>query len=406
MFARMVLLAECGRSDPSTDFVPEMRSVMVTVHPLTGSEVNVDQDSGLEHEQEDSSEIIRPFNPEKIKIRTAHIVVDQIISRIKHNEIDLAPDFQRMPNIWNDKRKSWLIESLLLNIPIPVFYVAANKKNNWSVIDGVQRVSTIYAYTMNRFHLTHLEYLMKFNGCLHENLPRSMKRRISETELVVNVIEPETPEEVMFNIFRRINTGGMILNGQEIRHALYPDPVRTYLKELVETEEFLKATDSSIKKDRMIDRECVLRFLAFYIDSWEQYADNDLDGYLGAAMGKINRMDSQERNILSDNFKRSMRTAVAIFGKDAFRKRYDPNRAQHPINKALFEAWSVVLAHRSDDEIAALVKNRELVISQFSSLLKHDRNFHQAISDATGLPSRVKKRFQTIEELIEGCLQC
>ena len=406
MSARIALLAACGRSALPADFVPEMRSVMVAVHPTTSEEANVDQDSGLEREREDSSKIIRPFNPEKIKIRTAHIVIAQIVSRIEYDEIDLAPDFQRMTNIWNDKRKSWLIESLLLNIPIPVFYVAANEKNNWSVIDGVQRVSTIHAYIMNRFCLTHLEYLTKFNGYLHERLPRSMKRRISETELVVNVIEPETPGEVMFNIFRRINTGGMILNGQEIRHALYPGPVRTYLKQLVGTEEFLKATDFSIKKERMIDRECVLRFLAFYIDSWEQYADNDLDGYLGAAMEKINKMAPMERDTLSDNFKRSMRAAAAIFGKDAFRKRYDPNRAQHPINKALFEAWSVGLAHRSDDEIAALVKNRERVISQFSSLLKHDRNFHQAISDATGSPSRVKKRFQTIEKLIAECLQC
>ena len=92
------------------------------------------QESGLEPEEEDSgSEIKRPFDPEKIKIRTVPVVVDQIISRIDHDEIDLSPDFQRMAGIWNDKRKSRLIESLLLRIPIPVFYVAADENDKWSV---------------------------------------------------------------------------------------------------------------------------------------------------------------------------------------------------------------------------------------------------------------------------------
>lgn len=369
-------------------------------------EVEIDQDSGLEHELEDTSEIKRPFDPEKIKIRTVNIVVDQIVSRVEHEEIDLAPDFQRMAGIWNDERKSRLIESLLLRIPIPVFYVAADNDEKWSVVDGVQRTSTIHSYVTGRFRLTQLEYLTDLNGCDYMALPRPMQRRISETQLVVNIIEPETPEEVMFNIFRRINTGGMALNGQEIRHALHPGPVRDYLKQLVKTKEFLDATDSSIKKERMADRECVLRFLAFHIDPWEQYIANDLDGYLGTTMIKINRMDSDRRVYFSNDFRRAMRAASDIFGKDAFRKRYDPNRAQHPINKALFEVWSVGLARRSDEEISVIVENRKTVIDEFSSLLKNDRAFHQAISDSTGSPGRVNKRFRTIEKLIEECLRC
>src|SRR5277367_4407318 len=92
---------------------------------------------------------------------------------------------------------------------------------------------------------------------------------------------PGTPEEVMFNIFRRINTGGLTLNGQEIRHALHKGPVRGFLKTLAASDEFQRATDYSVKTERMADRECVLRFMAFHIDPWEEYASNDLDGYLG-----------------------------------------------------------------------------------------------------------------------------
>ena len=328
--------------------MPEMRSAMAAAKPPNGGEVDIDQDSGLEREREDSSAIKRPFDPEKIKIRTVNPVINQIVSRIEHEEIDLAPGFQRMAGIWNIVRKSRLIESLLLRIPIPVFYVAADKDETWAVVDGLQRISTIHAYVTSRFRLTNLEYLKKLDSCLYTDLPRPMQRRISETQLVVNVIEPGTPEEVMFNIFRRINTGGMMLNGQEIRHALHPGPIRDYLKKLSKTSEFLDATDHSIKTDRMADRECVLRFLAFHISPWEKYSVNDLDGHLGRTMKQINQMDSRERKRISKDFEKSMKAAFRIFGKDAFRKRYDPTEKRRPVSKALFEVWSVGLARRSE----------------------------------------------------------
>ena len=377
---------------------------MAATKPPTGGEVDVDQDSGLEREQEDSSEIKRPFDPEKIKIRTVNIVVDQLVSRIGHDEIDLAPDFQRIAGIWDNKRKSRLIESLLLRIPIPVFYVAADENERWSVVDGLQRTSTIHAYVTGRYGLTQLEYLTKLDEYYYNDLPRSMQRRISETQLVVNVIESGTPKEVMFNIFRRINTGGMMLNGQEIRHALHPGPIRMYLKDLVGTEEFLQATDNSIKTDRMADRECALRFLAFHIEPWERYSANDLDGYLGLTMERINAMESIERTRFLMDFKKAMRAAFHIFGNDAFRKRYSSNEQRHPISKALFETWSVGLARRSNEDIGILVENREDVKAKFKSLMNDDWEFDTAVSYSTGDPSRIRKRFQAIDDLIGGHL--
>ena len=370
----------------------------------TSNEAESDRDSGLEPEQEDSSEIRRPFDPEKIKIRTVNPVINQIVSRIEHEEIELAPDFQRMAGIWNTVRKSRLIESLLLRIPIPVFYVAADKDETWAVVDGLQRISTIHTYVTGQFRLTNLEYLKKLDSCRYTDLPRPMQRRISETQLVVNVIEPGTPEEVMFNIFRRINTGGMMLNGQEIRHALHPGPIRDYLKKLSKTSEFLDATDRSIKPDRMADRECILRFLAFHVNPWEEYSVNDLDGHLGRTMKQINKMDSRERCRISKDFEKSMKAASLIFGKDAFRKRYDPTEKRRPVSKALFEAWSVGLVRRSDQEIGTLVKKRKTVISQFASLMNEDQEFETAISYSTGIPARIRKRFRAIDGLIEECL--
>ena len=378
-----------------------------TVSTPLPDEEDEDRDSGVEPDREDEeARIEHPFDPEKIKVRPVNVLVEQLVSRIRHGEIDLAPDFQRRQDIWKPKDQCRLVESLLLKIPLPVFYVAADEKENWVVVDGLQRMSTIDRYVRGDFALSDLEYLTRLKGKKFNDLNRPMQRRINETQLVVNVIEPETPDEVMFNIFRRINTGGIKLNGQEIRHALISGPIREYLKNLSATKEFLEATDHSIKPERMVDRDCVLRFLAFHIDDWKNYAANDIDGYLTDAMKRINKMTEQERDSIAADFKKSMRAASDTFGEYAFRKLHqdqgDLRRGR--INKALFGAWAVGLARRSRKEINCLVRNRARVREGFMALLKDDREFERAISYSTGTPARVRKQFQAIDDLIKECL--
>ena len=363
--------------------------------------LKIESDSGTESENGSGGDVEIPFDPEKIVVRTRNVVIDQVVSRINHGEIDLAPDFQRMPGIWDCTRQSRFIESLLLRIPIPVFYVSADWEDNWHVVDGVQRISSFYSYISGKFELAHLEYMTDLNEKTFCDLPRSMQRRICETQLVINVIERETSEEVMFNIFRRINTGGMPLNSQEIRHAVNPGPVRAYLKRLAETDEFRKATNYEIKPERMGDRECVLRFLAFHIGPWERYKIGNLDGYLVSAMAKINEMSEMEREDLVCDFKKAMNASIAVFGKNAFRKRYEIcNPAHRPINKALFEAWSVGFARRSQGQLNMLFEKREDVVRQFVELMTTDEKFHDSISASTGSVARVKLRFEMIDKLI------
>ena len=371
-------------------------------------EANDERDSGVEPDVEDAQNerIHHPFDPEKIRVRTVTVVVEQLVSRIRHGEIDLQPEFQRLRGIWKGGQKSRLMESILLRIPLPVFYVAADDRENWSVVDGLQRMSTISDYLSDEFDLVGLEYLVHLHGKMHRDLSRPMQRRIGETQLVVNIIDPETPRDVMFNIFRRINTGGMTLNGQEIRHALNRGPVRGFLKDLAETEEFLDATDRSISKERMADRDCVLRFLAFHLGHWEKYADNDFHGYLDGTMKDINRMTEQERGAVAADFKKAMRAARNIFDNRAFRKPspQSQNKPRSHINKALFGAWSVGLARRSPEEIDNLVRNRASVEKRFISLLERDKEFEKAISYSTGTPRKVQKQFRAIDDLIRECV--
>ena len=374
-------------------------SMTLSVEASVAPTADLGDESGVEEELEDL--ITEPFDPERIKIRTDPFLVEQIISRIDHKEIDLAPDFQRLSGFWDRQRKSRLIESLLLRIPLPVFYVAADEEDNWAVVDGVQRLSTIYEYVTDQFPLSHVEYLARWEGSKHSSLSRPMQRRISETKLVVNIIEPGTPQEVMYNVFFRINTGGVPLNGQEIRHALNPGAVRDYLEELSKSKEFIEATNGSVRPKRMADRECALRFLAFHIDPWEHYTSSDLNGYLVRAMRRINNMSESRRNEFASDFKKAMSAAKELFGKYAFRKRTKVNDRLRPISKALFESWSVQLARCSPEEVAVLIAQRKNVERRFIRLMKEDEEFDRSISYSTGSTQRVQKRFQAVQRLVE-----
>lgn len=362
-------------------------------------------EDGVEEEREDESlSIEHPFNPEKISIATKSPTIDLIVSRIKENEIDLEPDFQR-EQMWDSVRKSRLIESLMLRIPIPAFYVAADDEDRWRVVDGIQRLSSIDGFIHNEYLLRKLEYLHDFEGKRYDELPRAMQRRIRETELVVNVISPSTPSGVMFNIFLRINTGGVPLNSQEIRNALTPRHVREYLKELAQSEEFLRATGNSISPRRMADRECVLRFLAFHMDSWRKYSANatDLNTYLNNAMKKVSGFNMEERELFAADFKSAMDAAFRIFGQGTFR-RPSNSHIRSPVNKALLETWGVALANCSAEQIEVLVGKREFVEEELARLMQEDRDFVNAISYSTGNQRRVEKRFTAVEDLVQGML--
>ncbi|WP_375311067.1 DUF262 domain-containing protein [Bradyrhizobium sp. A5] len=360
---------------------------------------------GVEEERLDQGWIIdKPFDPDKIKVTTERKTIDLIIRRIDHGEVDLAPEFQRRARVWHPRRKSQLIESLLLRIPLPVFYVAANQRDDWAVVDGLQRLTTIFDFMKGVFPLTGLEYLDALDGLTFGRLDRSMQRRIEETELVINVIQPGTPEEVMINIFKRINTGGTPLTGQEIRNALHKGPVREFLRGLADSAEFKSATDNRVRDERMDAQEMVLRFLAFRITPWTEYKVNDLDAFLNDAMLQLNAMPQEGRDRLGMEFRRAMKAATSIFEGDAFRKPRILGGGRNPVSKPLFEAWSVNLACLNDNAISRLVEQRQAVRDGFQALVRDDPEFVIAISYSTGVPRRVSTRFGEVGRLVHQFL--
>lgn len=364
------------------------------------------EDHGVEEEEvDDNFELTHPFDPNKIRVTTEPKTIDLLYRRINHGEIDLAPDFQRRARLWKPHRKGQLIESILLRIPLPVFYIAATEDDYWSVVDGLQRLTTIHDFMSDQFPLTGLEYLNKLEGMYFSMLPRSMQRRIEETSLVLNIIQPGTPDEVMINIFRRLNTGGLPLKGQEIRNALYKGPAREFLASMVADAAFQRATDGRVSDARMDAQECVLRFSAFHLNNWRRYERNDLDAYLSEAMRQINVIGEASLKKLSGSFTEAMVVAAGIFDSDAFRKRYDESHTRNPVSKALFEAWSVNLAKLDARQRIFLVERKQFVKKAFIELMSSDSFFDVSISASTGTVQRVHKRFGAIEDLISKVLR-
>jgi hypothetical protein len=367
----------------------------------------IDDDTGTGIEPEDTEsegQITEPFDPTLIRVETKPMSLDALIARMREEEIDLAPGFQRKGGIWKPTAQSRLIESILIRIPLPAFYMDATDEDKWLVVDGLQRLTTLKRFVIDQdLKLTGLEFL-KLNGKTFDDLPRNFQRRINETQATVYLIEKGTPPEVKFNIFKRINTGGAPLSAQEIRHALNQGKVTTFLKHLANSEEFKNATDHSIRDDRMADRECVLRFLAFSIVPYTAYKAQDFDSFLSERMGEMNNFSDQKLDQLGQQFLRAMRAASEIFDAYAFRKRYSRETSRLPINKALFEAWSVNLARLDDGQIKCLINCKDIVQERFIALMKEDRDFENSISLSTGSSKRIEYRFKTIKKLIDEVL--
>ncbi|MDE0027422.1 MAG: DUF262 domain-containing protein [Spirochaetaceae bacterium] len=367
------------------------------------SEEETDSES-FEGPSDSTTEISEPFDPTEIKIDTKNVTVDLIMRRIYRNEIDLNPDFQRNSGIWDRIRQSRLIESLLLRIPIPVFYMAADNEDNWQVVDGLQRLDTLKNFLIDKtLSLQGLQYLKDFQGCSYNSLPRPMQRRIDETQLYCHVIQPGTPPEVMFNVFNRINTGGKPLLPQEIRHALNPGRAREFINGLAKDPYFLKATDHGVSAKRMADRECVLRFVAFHC-RLEEYK-GDLDGFLVSAMKALNDPAAEAKlNTLREDFRAAMQLAFDLFGSDAFRRPRHDSLRRAPINKPLFESWAVNLARiRDPTDRNRLFERREDVKERFAALMDDDE-FEQSISIGTQWSTRVNIRFGRIARLVQDVL--
>lgn len=362
--------------------------------------------TGIETEESDEfHDIDRPWNPESIRVATKSFSLRNMLDSIDEDSLDLAPDFQRL-KVWKPVQKAQLIESILLQIPLPAFYFAEDTDGTLRVVDGVQRLTTIYDFVRggadgrSNFSLAGLEYIADVEGLRFEDLPRLWQRRIYNTQITANVIDPTTPRPVMYDIFRRINTGGTPLNAQEIRHCMSRARSREFLKGLVETPLFNTVTGGALQKQRrMIDREVALRFTAFWLLGVDEY-EPPMDEFLWSATELLDDSQPEEPTILEtrEAFQCGLSRADQVFGRHAFRKWPDWDDVLRPFNRALFESWTVELARLPAD---LTVEEADKLRIATRAAMTRNYQYIDSVSASTGDRNRVRNRFKIARQLIE-----
>jgi hypothetical protein len=382
----------------------------------TGEKAGIQREIDTEVPQE-------PFNPKEISITIKIISLDAVIRRLKNKTIRLTPKFQRKL-VWDKKRQSLLIESLMLNIPIAIFYVADDGEGNWDVVDGLQRLTAIKNFIVDKvLVLEGLEFWKNFNGHTIDDLPALPYNQIMETQFNFVIIEPSTPESVKYNIFKRINTGGVPLSNQEIRHALFQGKGTDLLADLSESEDFQEATGESIDDSRMAAREIILRCLSFILLGRDGYLNNDtMDSFLRKGLHILNNLDDlskckfekeHDKDIVSKVkkvnyeeltklFNTGMQRNFLLFEDNAFRISLQ-NRHRAPVNKSLFETWGSLLALLPEKDFLAISKNKNNLFS-FYEEKKKEQKFNRAVSRDAWKKVNVDYRFDEIANIIQRTL--
>lgn len=334
-------------------------------------------------------------DPDEIPIRERKVVtqpydfnVDSLISQIKNSTIFLKPlserpDFQRK-YVWNDNLASRLIESILLNIPIPPCYLSQNEDYELDVIDGQQRLYSLFRFIENQLKLTSLEVIKELNGLRFHEIDHKLQRQIKTHTIRCVLITNESHPEVKFDVFERLNTNTAPLNAQELRNCIYRGSLNTLIKELSTDKNWLRILGKKMPDPRMRDEELILRFFAFKTKGIENYKTPQKH-WLNEVAKEGRRISFEETNRLREDWNRAIENSLIWFGeKSCFRR-----PGAKVINRALFDLV-MDFAEKNSRESAQLIKERFL--NQYERIISNEE-FQDLISRAVDHTSRTRRRF-------------
>lgn len=360
------------------------------------------------------SEYSRPYDPEKIRVEQKYFPLRQIYDMIKDGDLNLSPDFQRKL-VWNRIGKSRLIESILLRIPLPMFYFSQDEEGVFYVVDGLQRLSAINGFMENEYALRGLEYLNECEGRYYskegQRLDDKYIRRFNSTQISVSIIDPQSPTKVKYDIFRRLNTGGKPLNAQELRNCIASKETRELLKTMVSLPSFTEAV-GEMSDARMGAQELALRFILFKnyydktgslegIEDYSDHMDEDLDG----CIEKLRLCSEEKRKEYISSFDLSMKNAFYLFGKQAFRKVDDKtteDSRRAPFNKALFTSFAVLLSTYSNDDVTKVASGSLLPL--LASEMKKDTEYLRYLSYGTNGWKNIVQSFIKANSILQYAL--
>lgn len=337
------------------------------------------------------------FPIDSLMIRTESRSVFEAVRRIDSGQYIMDPDFQR-DFVWEVSRQSKLIESAILRIPLPVFYLAETREGKNVVVDGLQRLTTFYRFLKGEFSLSGLAFAKELSGLSFGRLPTGLQNRVEDTQLTIYLIDAKVPEDAKYEIFERVNSG-VPLTRQQMRNCLFVGDATRWLGRMAKDETFLGATEHGLNSKTMRDRECINRFAGFYLYGYESY-DGRMDNFLSETLRRMNEMMAEPGfdEHLSSRFRNSMDANRLLFGSHAFRKSLalPQSSGRSIINVAMFDVFSVLLA----DTPPELLEESKLDIQAVTCELLQNGLFQEAISRSTNSTRNVRIRFDLAKEAL------
>ena len=314
----------------------------------------------------------------------------------KAGDLILNPTFQRR-KVWEDARSSRLVESAVLEVPLPVFYLAENNDGTQEVIDGQQRLNAFFRFLDNDYPLTGLKELRALNHRRFRDLGQNEQKQIRNYPVRTVVFKKESDESLRFQIFERLNTEAMPLNAQELRNCIYRGPYNDLLHELSKDPDYMAIMGFKGPEKRMKDVEYVLRFAAFYHSSYLKYKTS-MERFMNEEMKKFqNNILSEEKAELRTAFKTAVSLIRSMLSKNAF-KRFNrgdsktPNGCWEPkkFNASLFDIlmWSMASADKN-----RVMAHLDTIVEALIVLMTQDEDFIDSIELSTSSPRMVTTRF-------------
>lgn len=323
----------------------------------------------------------------KLYIKLYDRMIKDLVSEIADGNIILDPDYQRN-YVWNNTKASLLIESVLLNIPIPVIYASEDTKGKWIIVDGLQRLHSLRRYFNDEFKLVGLETLPELNGLKFSKLDASIQKRLERGELRLIVLQSDSDPNIQFDIFMRLNTGAVKLNEQELRNCLYRGTLNTLVKDIVKNNLYVNQMIPS-NTDRMFANELILRYLA--ISEHYNRAENRMEDYDGRIKNLINCYMKQHQNdedtaldVIRNKFEEQIEKAFKVLGAGGFKKNANATKP----NAGLYECIMIAFEEYSLEDLSAKSNDIQAMIS---TLLQDDK-FMMSIDKATGNTEVIKAR--------------
>jgi len=342
---------------------------------------------------------IYPYDPSKsdIDIREDPQTVFELVVRKWDRELIQMPDFQRK-YVWKSEQQCLFIESVLLNFPLPPLYINKDKYGKYIVVDGRQRLTTLRRFIKNDFRLSGLKAIPDINGKNFKELVEfngDYQSKIEDKKLLVYLIQPSVPLEMVYDIFNRINTGGTQLERQEIRNCIYIGKATEFLQKLAAKPIFKMAIDYGISDNRAKDQEAILRYLSFRIFDYNLDYKYSMNDFVENAMKHMNESLSQENfDRFEEEFIRAMKYTREFFDRRNFRFPTDETRGR--VNIAIFETVAGFFASKSEKY---LLENKAQIKANFTILLNNPQ-YIDAVRYSTGDKKRVASRFDKVFDIL------